>query len=283
MTVTVNQIIYQTVQGEGHFLGTPSSLIRVVGCNLKCPWCDTPWTWDGSTSKDITDENIQVIDKYYKKLITDIVSNKGNCKNVMITGGEPFLHSHDNNYQKFIYGLIDHYDTAEIETNGTLLTKNEEFLTRLCEKPVKFNISPKPTVIPKSITNKYMYLKEYAEMICEAIEIIDSKSNFNQSYELKFVYSKTNEPELVKFIEALTELNSSITKHITVMPFTPNKAIWEEIWNTAPFVSSKSYPKNYSTELKQYYKSATEFCLKHGYRLTPRLHMFIFDNNNELI
>jgi 7-carboxy-7-deazaguanine synthase len=36
--------IFYSVQGEGGLVGTPSTFIRFSGCNLRCTWCDTPYT-----------------------------------------------------------------------------------------------------------------------------------------------------------------------------------------------------------------------------------------------
>lgn len=39
--------LFRSIQGEGIWLGTPSSFIRASGCNLRCRWCDTPYaSWE---------------------------------------------------------------------------------------------------------------------------------------------------------------------------------------------------------------------------------------------
>ncbi|MFT6627957.1 MAG: 7-carboxy-7-deazaguanine synthase, partial [Flavobacteriales bacterium] len=38
--------IFRTVQGEGPSTGVVSTFLRLAHCNLRCTWCDTPFTWD---------------------------------------------------------------------------------------------------------------------------------------------------------------------------------------------------------------------------------------------
>ena len=47
--------IFDSIQGEGAMMGIPVSFIRVAGCNLACPWCDTKESWQ----KPCRHENIE--------------------------------------------------------------------------------------------------------------------------------------------------------------------------------------------------------------------------------
>lgn len=67
--------IFKSIQGEGYNFGKEVVFLRLGKCNLKCPWCDTNW----NQYKEIELKNI----------ILEI--KKQNCKNVIITGGEPTL------------------------------------------------------------------------------------------------------------------------------------------------------------------------------------------------
>lgn len=71
--------IFASLQGEGIWAGTPSTFVRVSGCNLRCSWCDTPyasWTPEGPMV-EIDDIACQVA--------------KLGHRHVVLTGGEPML------------------------------------------------------------------------------------------------------------------------------------------------------------------------------------------------
>jgi 7-carboxy-7-deazaguanine synthase len=70
---------FQSIQGEGEFAGTPSIFVRTTGCNLRCWFCDTPYT---SWAPEGTHEPWQQI----AERILDC-----DCRHVVVTGGEPML------------------------------------------------------------------------------------------------------------------------------------------------------------------------------------------------
>jgi 7-carboxy-7-deazaguanine synthase len=69
--------IYQSVQGESSYAGLPCVFVRTTGCDLRCSWCDSEFTFTGGTTMSI-DQIIAEVDKY-------------ECELVEITGGEPLL------------------------------------------------------------------------------------------------------------------------------------------------------------------------------------------------
>jgi 7-carboxy-7-deazaguanine synthase len=73
--------IFYSVQGEGRLIGLPSVFIRTSGCNLRCAWCDTPYTsWNPEGRNWSIDKILREVRKYPSRF-------------VVITGGEPFLAS----------------------------------------------------------------------------------------------------------------------------------------------------------------------------------------------
>ena len=71
--------IFYSVQGEGSLLGVPSVFVRTSGCNLRCSWCDTPYTsWRPEGDTLSTTEVLDSVFRY-------------RCRHVVVTGGEPMI------------------------------------------------------------------------------------------------------------------------------------------------------------------------------------------------
>jgi 7-carboxy-7-deazaguanine synthase len=76
--VRISEIFY-SIQGEGRLAGIPSVFIRTSGCNLRCVWCDTPYTsWRPEGSSRSIAKIIAQVEKYPSR-------------HVVVTGGEPLL------------------------------------------------------------------------------------------------------------------------------------------------------------------------------------------------
>lgn len=71
--------IYASLQGEGMLAGTPSAFVRTSGCNLRCTWCDTPFTSWAPEGDDMP-----------VAAILDAVRATG-ARHAVVTGGEPLL------------------------------------------------------------------------------------------------------------------------------------------------------------------------------------------------
>jgi 7-carboxy-7-deazaguanine synthase len=71
--------IFYSIQGEGLLAGVPSVFLRTSGCNLRCTWCDTPYTsWQPEGSEESIDAMLAYV----------LASG---TRHSVITGGEPFL------------------------------------------------------------------------------------------------------------------------------------------------------------------------------------------------
>lgn len=96
--------IFNSIQGEGSHIGKPSTFIRTAGCNLKCPGCDSPYSW--GEGKTMTIEEIIIEVKKY------------DTKNIVITGGEPTLQEHGWELAYILH--MEGYITS-LQTNGTTM------------------------------------------------------------------------------------------------------------------------------------------------------------------
>lgn len=99
--------VFDSIQGEGDWMGTYCTFIRLPGCNYACPFCDTVFS-----RADVVLDTDDVIHRP-----SSILNMR---HHVVITGGEPSIHPQ---ITKLIQTLqaMDHY--VHIETNGTDITR----------------------------------------------------------------------------------------------------------------------------------------------------------------
>ena len=98
--------VFYSIQGEGIHTGHSAVFIRLSGCNLKCPFCDTDY------SRYTEMGTGTIVDKVHEVA-------HGRPMIVVITGGEPFLQI-DNGLQDLCYVLSNAGYKIEVETNGTI-------------------------------------------------------------------------------------------------------------------------------------------------------------------
>ncbi len=144
--------IFASIQGEGVNTGVPAVFIRFSLCNLHCKWCDTPYTfnWQGTNfdhQAAQTGENIkycpenEIISLTPVEIMGYVVDVSGpNIRHVVITGGEPLMQRTSTAFGILLSLLKSVGFYIEIETNGTLVPKNN--ITYMIDQ---FNVSPKLT------------------------------------------------------------------------------------------------------------------------------------------
>jgi len=96
--------IYKSLQGESTYAGLPCVFVRLTGCNLRCSWCDSEYTFQGG-HKMSNDE--------VREEISRLSPNLGL---VEITGGEPMLQERD--LVPLMHALLEDQYTVLLETSG---------------------------------------------------------------------------------------------------------------------------------------------------------------------
>jgi 7-carboxy-7-deazaguanine synthase len=126
--IPVLEIFGPTIQGEGRVIGRKTMFVRTAGCDYRCSWCDSSFTWDGSAKEDI---RMMTAEEIYAELY-EIGGDMFN--HVTISGGNPAL-------IKGIQELVNLFETKNIysalETQGS---KFQPWMTQIDD----LTISPKP-------------------------------------------------------------------------------------------------------------------------------------------
>jgi 7-carboxy-7-deazaguanine synthase len=178
---------FQSIQGEGELAGTPSVFVRTTGCNLRCWFCDTPYTsWEPEGTHEPWPELAERI------LACD-------CQHVVITGGEPML-------QPDVVPLTERLARAgrlvTIETAGTV------------HRPVQaalMSISPKrPNSTPTDVvwSSRHEVLRDRTDVV--------TRMTREYRYQLKYV---VDSPADVVDVEGhVAQIGGVAPKRVFLMP-----------------------------------------------------------------
>ncbi|MCE0454361.1 7-carboxy-7-deazaguanine synthase QueE [Staphylococcus haemolyticus] len=126
--IPVLEIFGPTIQGEGRVIGRKTMFVRTAGCDYRCSWCDSAFTWDGSAKENIQLMTAEEIYNQLKKIGGDRFDH------VTISGGNPAL-------IKGIQDLVDLFEEKQIYT--ALETQGSKFQPWM-RQINDLTISPKP-------------------------------------------------------------------------------------------------------------------------------------------
>jgi 7-carboxy-7-deazaguanine synthase len=108
----VIEIFGPTIQGEGAVIGLKTMFVRIYGCDYKCKWCDSSFTWDGSGKTEVnfvkTDDIIQRLQEL----------GLHGCRYVTISGGNPALYGEP--VKELIHQLHLLGKKVVVETQGSI-------------------------------------------------------------------------------------------------------------------------------------------------------------------
>ena len=177
--------LFYSLQGEGSLVGVPSVFIRSSGCNLRCAWCDTPYT---SWQPEGTELDLD-------RIVDEVQAHP--ARHVVITGGEPMIQPEMVPLTERLRALGMH---ITIETAGTV------FQPVACDL---MSISPKlsNSTPAGNFAEPHDRLRIQPTILAELIA--------RYEYQLKFVVEN---PADLQEIRALMEMLAAPRERVILMP-----------------------------------------------------------------
>lgn len=158
----VSEIFY-SLQGEGTNLGKPAIFLRLAGCHLRCVWCDSKYTWDMKSGKEMSTAKIlQMIKKYP-------------AKHLVITGGEPLIQQ--SSLLELLKKLPDYF--IEMETSGSLKSHLDKHIDQYNCSPKLSNSKNKRVILEKFPAEKTWY-----KFVVDNAEDLREIKNFLKKYHI---------------------------------------------------------------------------------------------------
>jgi 7-carboxy-7-deazaguanine synthase len=163
--------IYKSIQGESTHTGLPCVFVRLTGCNLRCSWCDSEYTFYGGRKMTLEE-------------VWDEVEQLSPSGLVEITGGEPMLQERE--VVPLMQRLLDTGYTVLLETSG--------------ERPLE----RVPKGVAKIVDVKCPNSGEPDTFRMENLEVLDSQD------EVKFVLSDRADYEFARDFVARHDLGRRV-------------------------------------------------------------------------
>ncbi len=180
--------LFYSVQGEGMLVGMPSIFVRTSGCNLRCGFCDTPYTsWNPEGSNQSVDDVLQQIKQH-------------DCKYVVLTGGEPMIAPE---IELLCAKLKEAGYHITIETAATVF------------KPIQADLMSLSPKLANSTPAKESGWAERHERDRINLEVI---RQFMERYAYQFKFVIDQPGDIVEVQELLAQLPVTSKDHIFLMP-----------------------------------------------------------------
>jgi 7-carboxy-7-deazaguanine synthase len=180
--------IFHSIQGEGEFAGTPSVFVRTTGCNLRCWFCDTPYT-------SIRPEGSR---RDWREVLRAVL--EFDCQHVVLTGGEPLLQPE---ILPLAHALREERRIVTIETAGTIYRPAEVDL---------MSISPKLSNSTPRLVNRWLERHERDRDRPDALRQLMRQAR----YQLKFVVDQPIDiDEITSYLERFPEV---VADRVWLMP-----------------------------------------------------------------
>ncbi|MEA2048765.1 MAG: 7-carboxy-7-deazaguanine synthase QueE [Campylobacterota bacterium] len=238
-----------SIQGEGKYAGVPSYFLRTGGCNLSCPGFGAAYEVEGKVRLGC--DTYFAVDGHFSSSWEKVIDANilirhlknefekiGYIPAMVITGGEPLMYAKDDVFYTVLESMVEHGVNITFETNGTMEIDFENY-----------------PAYKKCIFSLSLKLANSGEAIGKRIrpEALENIYTYAKESFLKF----TIDANLVE-TTALDEINEIREKlpelEVYCMPVGESR---DSIWKND--------------------KAVFEFCMKHNFRYSDRLHIRVFD------
>jgi 7-carboxy-7-deazaguanine synthase len=232
--------IFYSIQGEGILAGVPSVFVRTSGCNLRCTWCDTPYTsWNPEGDAYSINEVVAAVIQNRDRQGAAVRPHTGHqAAHVVVTGGEPMI---AEGIVELTHGLKQSALHITIETAGTV---HEDVVCDL------MSISPKLANSTPHERDGGRWAAQHDRLRYQPDVLKKLIQQFE--YQLKFVV--TSPQDLTEVESMLEEIHADRSRVVLMAEGIDAATIRERaVW-------------------------ITEICKREGFRYSPRLHIDVWGN-----
>lgn len=151
--------VFETIEGEGSAAGYPTVFVRSFHCNIRCTWCDTPYSYAPDKPE-------------FEATIAEIIDRikQFSSRRICFTGGEPLIHAEKSAALLAAMAELDHIVDIHVETNGAVdiapFVKLGEVHPEVKRK-VRFIMDfklPSSGEMGKMVTDNFRFLQEKDEI-----------------------------------------------------------------------------------------------------------------------
>ncbi|CAA6810889.1 MAG: Queuosine Biosynthesis QueE Radical SAM [uncultured Sulfurovum sp.] len=238
-----------SIQGEGKYAGVPSYFLRTGGCNLNCPGFGAQYEVDGEVRLGC--DTYFAVDGHFSSSWEKVTSSDdltthlknefdkiGYVPDMVITGGEPLMYAKDEVFYAVVKCMVEHGVNITFETNGTVDIDFEKYPAyKACTYALSLKLENSGEPEQKRINKQA--LKSIERYAKEAF--------------LKFTIDEVLvNTTAIEEIEAIREILPKMD--VYCMPVGESR---DSIWKND--------------------KAVFEFCMKHNFCYSDRLHIRVFD------